>query len=423
MLQNVTSHMSQEGVLSESISLIDEDEWIELEIPARKIKEKWDDRYKDELIDDTKRSIKKDVLSLYSEIADIEGDIYEKKVAVEKIIDKNEDLARNLCAVTQFSKGLNIDLIKECYSKIEESVDGTDLQPFYGELEGSRVGMVALIHFTEPGVLRDIHSLDYCYGKTPKKHPELTDDSSLNIFEDSSQEIIDYLESSDRFRDYRIWHHFDHQDSEYLLIMRQISDDVERQASGNIEEEPAKFIVLRKRKGNLEIIAESKKTASRVQRGFDDSIDHISTIESVETMSRSQVSDVISDFEYMEDRDDIDDGEKPDVLLISIFVSESPFPNQPSIKLKSKEGIMPSLKKFRELNHDLTDHPENIERFTVECDEKEFTIIPSEVGSDDEIGWILRYNARSLTDDERENFEARVREATDIDLPLRLEQV
>lgn len=392
-----------------SVSLLSQSEWKELETPFGKVRDKWDDHYYAQLKQASDRGlITKKTLNCYFEVLGIEEDIYKKEDAIKKIVEKEEKMGYDLYSVVRFCKNKRKDIIEDCFAKISGSADGTDLEKHHSNTSGSsdRVAMVTLIHFVEPRVMRDILALDYCYGKKPQEVADKKSGDLIGEIEDSADKIIDHLEDIE-FRDYDLWHHFEHNGDEYLLIKRQINDDVERQASGNLEEEPAEFVILRFRDEQLEILSEDASIAGSAKTGVTHSVEDVEFEEKPESVSRDRFLEFVSE---LEDQDEND----AELRLVGIDVSSSPLPGHPSIEMKGENGITRALEALREDGYDLTNPVDDIDRLIVEYEDKEFTLYPETIESDDEQDWVIKFGAGGLDDQERRQFEELVHELFEV---------
>jgi len=404
------------SVGASSVSILSESEWKELEIPYGKVRDKWDDYYYAQLKEASDRGlITKKTLNCYFEVLDIDEDIYKKEEAIKKIVEKEEKIGYDLYSVVRFCKNKRKDIVEDCFKKVSDSSEGTDLEDHHSNISDSpdRVAMVTVLHFVEPRVMRDILALDYCYGKKPQEVVDKESGDLIGEVEDSTDEIIEHLEDIE-FRDYDLWHHFEHKDDEYLLIKRQINDDVERQASGNLEEEPAEFVVLRFRNNQLEILSEDASIADSAKTGVSESVEDVEFEDEPESVSRNRFIEFVSE---LEDQDE----DNSELWLVGIDVASSPLPGHPSIEMKGEDGITRALEALREDGYDLTNPVDDVVRLIVEFEEKEYTLYPEPIESDDDQDWMIRYGAGRLDDLERRRFEGLIQESFEVQ--VRFEKV
>jgi len=409
-----SSRVMSQQTASKSSLPISEDDWKELIVPYGNIKDKWDSIYSSHLEDDFERTpgVKKLTLQCYYVLLGIDDKINKKADALEKILDENEELKYDLYAVVYFSKyRINSpSTIKACFDRCESLVDGTDYEDLYDDISESsdQVARVALLHFIDPELLKDIIVLDHCHGQTPSTQATIGNTDKADKIADQADEITDHMEKFED-RDIDIWHDFEHKGEHYVAISREIGDDVEQQVEENQEEAPAKFVTLRTRDGSLEVMADSGKIASRARSGlgksdedFDIDIDPPST-------DSGNVDDAVSKLDSTQ-------GDSPSEMTLRGLKNESsPLHGSPSVEIRGESDISMAIEQLREEGYDLTESIGNIERFDVRYDGKTYKLYPEPAGSgSDDDGWIVKYGAQGLSDSERRDFEEQAEELLEI---------
>lgn len=396
--------MSQQSTSKGSLPL-SMDKWRELIVPYENIQDKWDSIYGSELKDDFERTpgVKKLTLLCYYEYLNIDEKINKKEDALEKIKDKIEELKYDLYATVFFSKyRINSpSSIKACFDRCESRVDGTDYEDLYDDISESpdQVARVALLHFIDYNLLKDIIVLDHCHGRTPSTQASIGNSDKTDKIADQADQVTNHMEGFED-RDIDIWHDFEHKGEHYVSISREIGDDVEQQVGENLEEAPAELVTLRTRDSRLEIMANSGKIASRAQSGlgksdedFDINIDPSST-------DGNNVSDAICTLDSTQ-------GDSPtEMTLRGLKIKNSPLHGSPAVEIRGESDISMALEQLREEGYDLTESIGNIERFDVRYDGKTYNIYPEPASSEsDDGGWIVKYGAQGLNDTERRDFE------------------
>lgn len=405
--------MSQQNQSKSSLPL-SADDWNDLIVPYRKFKEKWDDIYEEELDDDFGRTpgVKKLTLLCYYKYLDIDEKINEKQDALDKIVDKNEELKYDLYSVVYFSKHRirSPTSIKSCFDRCEDLVDGTDYEDLYDDISESpdQVARVALLHFIDKDLLKDIIVLDHCHGKTPSTQATIGNSSKADKIADQADQITSHMEKYED-RDIDVWHDFEHEGEHYMAISREIGDDVEQQVEENVEEAPAKLVTLRTRDGMLEVMAESGKVASRARSGLSNSDEDFDIDIDPASTDRNDVSDAISTL-------DSTDGSSPtDMTLRGIKNENSPLDGSPSIEIRGDSDISKAVEQLREDGYDLTESIGNVERFDVRYDGKTYNLFPEPTSSGSNVdGWVVKYGAQGLSDSERREFESQAEQLLDI---------
>ena len=338
---------------------IDEDLWVELEVPYGKINKKWNQRYETELKSNIKEGrIREPILRIYAALLDL-GYYESPEVILEEIIGRDERWGYNLLSLKHFSDYKNLDFFKSYRKFLYRRCEGTSLHEYYHAAWESddKVALTGLLQLFDPeGVrLKSIHALDYCDRKKPKTVAINSDLEDFNL-QSEAKEIVAEIQS-DELRKYEKWHSFEYDGREYVLIKREIGDDVERQATGNIEEEPATFVALRHSNGELEIISEKMSVANKARKGVNESVEGVK-FESVDP--RATTDDVRRTVEGLLDEDldtrleEVDSEIDSDRLVVTgVKLSSSPLPGHPSIRMKTDEGIIRTIRALQDANYDL----------------------------------------------------------------------
>lgn len=405
--------MSQQGATKPSLP-ITEDQWKDLIVPYGNIKDKWDSIYRSELDDDFERTpgVKKLTLKCYYEHLDIDEKINKKKDALDKILEKSEEWKYDLYAVVYFSKyRINSpSTIKSCFDRCESRVDGTDYEDLYEKISDSpdQVARVALLHFIDYNLLKDIIVLDHCHGQTPSTQATIGNSDKADKIADQAEDITDYMEGFED-RDIEIWHDFEHDGEHYVAISREIGDDVEQQVDENLEEAPAELVTLRTRDGRLEIMANSGKIASRARNGLGKSDEDFDIDTSPRSTDSVNVSDAISELDSTQ-------GDPPsEMTLRGLKNDSSPLHGSPSIEIRGESDISMAIEQLREEGYDLTESIGHIERFDVRYNGKTYNLYPEPAGSgSDDGGWLVKYGAQGLSDTERRDFEQQAEQLLEI---------
>jgi hypothetical protein len=402
---------------------IDEELWVELEVPYGKIKEKWDQQYKAELESNiTEERIEETILRIYAVLLDLDH-VESKEVLLEEIISHDQRWGYNLLCLKQFSDYKNLDFFKSHQDFLYQYCEGTALHSHYITAWESddKVALTGLLQLFDPEGTRlmSIHALDYCDRKKPRT---VSADSELEGFDlqAEAEEIVAEIQSGE-FRKYQKWHSFEYDGREYVLIKREIGDDVERQATGNIEEEPATFVALRYTNGELEIISEKMTVANKARRGVNRSVEGVE-FESVDP--RATTDDVNRTVEGLLDGDldtrldeletDID-GDR--LTVTGIKLSSSPFPGHPSVRMKTDEGITRTIRALKERDYDLLENIDDVDVIYTQFDGREYSIRPKlQEQSEGEIRWKFTYDARQPPRDEREDFDRLISDMFDINM-------
>jgi len=279
--------------------------------------------------------------------------------------------------------------------------------------------MVAMMQFFKPSILRDVLGLQYCYGRKPQlirhSESELENIDSLDI-----QKVADSLEHITD--SYQPWHEFAYNGRFYFLIKRRLGDEVERQVEENVEERPAEFVVLTFDGTELRIFSEKKQIATNALRGVNDAIKQ--TFEDQdEEVDEEEIEDHQFDHEggdlsYEELKSAInlaqDIEENTDLILKGVNVKNADLPKSPEVRLKAEQGVQETLDWFEERNVDLLNHPDDVKNIIFVYEDRDFTLLPREASSEDEDGWVFRYNASYPSEEERREFEKQIREFMDV---------
>lgn len=405
--------MSQQSAKKRSLP-ISEDQWKDLRVPYGNIKDKWDTIYDSELEDDFERTpgVKKLTLLCYYEHLDIDEKISKKEDALDKILDEDENWKYDLYAVVYFSKyRINSpSTIKSCFDRCEILVDGTDYEDLYDDISESpdQVARVALLHFIDYNLMKDIIVLDHCHGRTPSTQATIENGDKADKIVDQAEKITDHMEKFED-RDIDIWHDFEHEGEHYVAISREIGDDVEQQVEENLEEAPAELVTLRTRDSSLEVMANSGKIASRARSGLEKSDEDFDIDISPSSTDSDNVSDAISTLDSTE-------GDSPsEMTLRGLKNKNSPLHGSPTVEIRGESDISMALEQLSEEGYDLTESIGNIERFDVRYNGKTYNLYPEPAGSEsDDGGWIVKYGAQGLSDTERRDFEEQAEELLDI---------
>lgn len=397
---------------------VEPDLWVDLEVPYHKIDEKWDERYEAKLRTLVGEGrIQPRTLHLYLRLEDNWEDPDDAEAALEEILSiKGGKLARNLLCQYKFGYGVGNHIIKDCARKIDAECAETDFQDLYYDAydAGDKTTLIALIQLIDSQVLKDVLVLEYCYGKSPRLVSISSDFEGLTG-DDTIENIVEKMSEGD-FRTYRYWHSFTHDSKRYVIIKRQIDDDVERQAEENLEEEPAEFVVLKFIGENLEIYSSTNTIAGKTRTGVNEAVDTAEFEEPDAANSRQSFEQVVDDVEGLDDLDlselDIDDVDLQEatIAFAGLKLESSPLPDAPSITIKNSEGVSSAISALRESGYDLTESLDDIQKIYIQYNDREYRVRPVEKTVEGEIQWIFRYNASYLTDNEKSEFESLIRE-------------
>ena len=402
---------------------IDEELWVELEVPYGKIKEKWDQRYKTELESDVKQGrIDDTIIKIYATLLDLDH-LESIEVLFDKILSHDERWGYNLMCLKEFIDYKSLEFFKYYRDFLYRGCEGTPIQSYYHDAWDSedKVALAGLLQLLDPDGqrLKSIHALDYCDRKKPKT---VSRDSELPDFnlKTEAEEVVAEIQSGESRR-YEKWHAFEYEGREYVLIKREIGDDVERQATGNIQEEPATFVALRYTDGELEIISDKMDVANRARRGVNNSVDDVE-FESVDP--RATTRDVERTVEGLFDDDlesQIEDSETEidsDRLTVTgIKLSNSPLPGHPSITMKTSDGIVRTIRALREVNYDLLENIDDVDVIYTDFDGREYSIRPNQKEEiEGETRWKFSYDAGQPPREEREEFDQLIRDLFNIEM-------
>lgn len=403
---------------------IDRDIWVDLEIPFGKFKEKWDREYRAEL----KRYVGSGIIDLrvieiYLRLLDL-TDVPNREVALDNILSHDEDWGVNLLCLKHFSDYKNVQYFKHFRPFLYRSVEGTELHDLYNRnyQTDNKLGLAALLQLYDPDGtrLKTIRGLDYCHNKKPQIITAASGTQDVELTE-NTDEIIQRMEE-DETRKFSKWHTFDYNGEVHVLIKRELGDSVERQATGNIEEEPAEFVVLRLIDNHLEVISSTKEIANIARNAVNETLEDVEFSEIETGDEHEQLENTVQGFFGSGDVEPIeDDGvyelEQGRLTVTGIKISNSPLPGHPKLQMKSDLGIMRAVRALRGNQYDLTENIDDVEVIHTKFREREYTIRPKERQiSDNEIYWVFQYDVKGATRDERNAFEAAMEDLFDITL-------
>lgn len=407
---------------------IDEALWVELEIPYGKIKEKWDIRYKANLRQHVEKNrIREHVLRIYTELNDI-YDADSREAALDKLLAENEELGYNLLCLKKFSDHKKPEYFKQYRDFLDSNTVGTSLQAPYLDAweKDDKIGLAALLQIIDEDAdrLKTIYCLDYCDRKKPKSVLVNSENSDLDLTAEADC-IVEQMRSNEA-RSYEYWHSFEYDGRQHLMIKREIDDDVELQANGNIQKEPGEFIVLRYSGADLEILSKTNTIAGRAQAGVNQAVDGVqfeevaaqATYDEVESTIKGLLDEgPLSEIEGQGDESQPAEDDLDRLTITGIKLSSTPLPNHPSLRMKTDEGIRETIQAFQEMNYDLLEAVDDIEVIFTDFDGREYSLRPQEQERvEGEPYWIFKYDARAPPRDEREDYQALIRNLFGIDI-------
>lgn len=388
-----------------------------------KIKEKWDQRYKNELEANVKNNrIGETILRIYAVLLDIQH--YDSiEVILEEILQHDERWGYNIMCLKKFSDYKDEEYFKYYRNFLHKNCEGFDLLQYYHDAWDSddKVALAGLIQLFDPegDKLKSIYSLDYCSSKKPKTVAVDEDVDDFDLKE-QSDEVVAGIQDGES-REYEKWHSFEYERQEHVLIKREIGDDVELQAIGNIEEEPATFIALRRSDEELEIISDKMKVANKARRGVNETVDGVEfrTIDPRETTD--DVEETVQGMldEDLDDRlDEIETEIDTDRLIVTgIKLSSSPLPGHPSVQMKTEDGIIRTIRALREMNYNLLKNIDDVDVIYTRFDGREYSIRPKQQEqTEGETRWKFTYDATKPPREEREDFSQLISDVFDVDL-------
>jgi len=403
---------------------IEEDLWVELEVPYGKIKQKWEDRYEAELREHVeKRRINQDVLEIYTTLAGI-FHTEEREEALDEILAHDERWGYNLLCLKLFADYKNAEYFKQYKSFLYKESEGTDLQSVYHQCYSStnKIGLAGFLQLFDDGGnrLKTIHGLNYCDQKKPQL---VSTDSELTDFDPKSdaEDIVEKMQS-DHQRAYELWHSFEYDDRDYVMIKREVDDDVERQAQGNIQKEPGEFIVLRYAEDQLEIISSTKKIAGRTRTGINQTIDDVNFEDVDAGAGRQDLEKTVEGLLTGDSVGPTDDETSTDIDLgrftvTGLKLSSSPLPGHPKIDMKSDEGIRRAIRALQDVEFDLLASIDDIDIIYTDFDGREYSIRPKEQERiEGEVSWTFKYDAHSPSREERKDFERLIEDLFEINV-------
>lgn len=394
--------------------------WLDLEIPYNKIRAKWDTEYEARLrrfvVDDRISSY---TFQVYFELKDRQPPT-DKHIAFNQILDYDPAWGHNLLCQYEFSHQKSPNIVKEVTFQNGVNTHCQDTEyykPYLSAYEREdKITLIALMQIFQPELLKNVLSLQHCYGKKPRLNTSDPSASEFNLI-DAAEAVVEKLSKTD-FRQYENWHIFEHNDSTYLMIKRQRADSVERQAGQNLEEEPADFVVMQFEDDTLKIFADTKTIAHQTRTALNESMDvDFDTIDT--RIPPDQIEPTIGEvFSFDHDdleeaHQDVDNVEK--FKVTGIKLSSSPFPGHPSLTMKSEAGILDTVEALDERGFDILKNSDDIEVVFTEYQEREFKLLFKETEINGETVNVIRYDARYPGIDEKLEYEQLVRELFGID--------
>lgn len=394
--------------------------WLDLEVPYNKISSKWDTEYEARL----RRFVGGDRISshtfeVYFELLD-HSFPNDKHIALEQILDHDLTWGFNLLCQYDFSYQKSPKLVKEVafQNGINTYCQDTEFySPYLNAYDrGEKITLIALTQLFKPEVLKNMLSLQHLYGKKPRLNARDTSAGNFDL-NNAADAVVDRLSTTD-FRQYENWHIFVHNDSTYIMIKRQRTDSVERQAGQNLEEEPADFVVMQFDNDDLKIYADTKTIAHETRTALNDSMNvNFDTIDTRIPPDRIEptIEEVFSfdPDDLDEEQQEVDNVEK--FKVTGIKLSSSPLPGHPSLTMKSDAGILDSIDALAERGYDIIENSNDIEVVFTEFGEREFKLLFKETEIDGETVNVIRYDARYPENEEKLEYEQLVRELFDID--------
>lgn len=383
--------------------------WLDLEVPFQKYKSKWETEYGNRLRRYTHDDrISSRALDVYHQIMD-ETLPKSKMIALENIIDEDKEWGLNLLCQYQFAYQKSPSIVKAVanestayYTFDDTNLHGTYLRSIQRE---DKIAIIALLQLDNPDLLKNILSLQFCYGRKPRLNAanNVVDGADLVGAVD---QIVNRMSQND-FREYENWHHFEHEDSLYILIKRQIMDSVERQAGQNIEEEPAEFVVLEFNDGNLKIFSSNKTIANQAKTSINSVLEV--EFESIEPTVSAEEFDSTVDEIYSFDREQLDEDQKEiegieEFEVTGIQLSRSPFPGSPSVRMKSEKGILDTIDALQERGFDILENSRNIDTVFTEYKDRQYRLLFKDTEKENG-SKVIRYDSRYPQDQERKEYE------------------
>lgn len=393
--------------------------WVDIEVPYSKIVEKWGRKYKPRLNQHIKNGrLQKRVLSIYFKSMGITKFPHDRDDAVEKLENKREEWAINLCCQFEFSSGISTDTILEFAKKGKEEIINVGLEEEYNKNiggEGSKPnkdGLTALCQLAQPDLLEEM----LIYSRVTSRYPKSVykRDSggvpSANDWED----LIETL-SQNNVENYDIWHQFEHKGGRYIAIEQEDRDGVERQVGGNIEQEPANLIILHFEGQYLDVYTDSRSSANLTQTGVNKNVSGENYDEDRNTVTPDDVGDFAQNISN-KDKERQEDDKDIDYILTDLHVSRTPLQNNPELKLSSASGVGKAVAELKDLGYDLLSDPKQINRLKIRFEEYKFTVTNAKrrTGTGDTYRELV-YGCHADTST-REDFEELIKKEFQIDI-------
>lgn len=390
----------------------DKEFWLELEVPANLIENNWNDEYRPQLEEfaDSQRIVGAE-LEVYWRLFRDDEPPRQKSQMINKILSHDEEWGMILRSAYWFSSGKTRAFISHFFERIEEDVDGTDLEELYADFRDNdrKFGQVILLHIFSRDSLKSILALDYCYGKKPHSQSKSETNPSDPLNNIDTDAILDQLRSDSRR--YQSWHQFTFDGRDYFAIKRHLRDEVERQVDENQPLETAEFVVVKFREDLLEIYSNRQSIAERTRVGVNHSFSDDSDIE-YEPLDRTAPHDHFDDPDQ-QIRSLEEDSNK--FTVTGIKAENAPLAGSPTLELSSHDGILNALDDLANSNINLLEDLDDVSSFQVYYEDRSFDLYPElKETSDEGMKWRLRYDSRFPTDEDRDEFEAEVEEALGI---------
>lgn len=394
---------------------IDDEFWVELEVPYELYLENWDEDHKHQLINlvESNGGVLKRHLEPYWDLTQ-PGNIPKKKAAIEDLASDKPEWAAALLSAYQFNKNTNEEHVLSRLSQV--SIDDDDVLQKHVDTATSNSDKkfaIILLDMLSPERLKDIYVLSQLRRTTPTTTYEVTDTN--DPLEDLEQtELLEELQ--DESREFNVWHKFKSNGSSYLVIKIHREDGVQVQPETNEAVEEAEYLILKATDSRVQVYTPEKNLLGATQRGIRNGVE--AGKDDVDDCSVTATDNTASPKEYKDAIDDISSGNiGTNLVLDKITVENAPLGGSPKIKISDGAGgIIDALDELESAGVDLLKDPDNVHQISFSFNDRVYDLYPEVDGTDIKIRYNGSINDDSLLDD----FEKEIQKQ--FDLPLTLEK-
>lgn len=406
--------MSQKSTVQYEPTLVDA-EWVDLEIPFGLYVNNWSQEHSNRLqrLVENGNLLKRHFTPHWDLCPSVSGSMPKKDLAIDSFRKSNTQWGAALLSGYEFARNTNKEQVLEILND-ETAGISTPFDSVINEVQGSddKKGAILLLDLIAHNRLKDIYVLSRLRRRSPIQCFDVSGTTTPLQTMDIGRFLQEFNSAS---RDFRKWHDFSFDGSDYITVKVHNEDEVRIQTQDNAQVEEADMVVLKTNGSEIEVYSQESDFLGAVQQGIargieagDPSITNCQ-VDAVDATIRNRIYDnaidVIKNRQF---------GQQ--LTLHKLVVDDAPVSGSPKIDLsKGTNGVWGAYMAFNNAGIDLLQNTGGIAQIGFEFQGSKFTLYPESVNS----GVVIRYHGGINDEQLRSNFENEIQRQFQLEIVFR----